>query len=74
MLSESHATVHTWPEKTGCFIDFFTCGQADPERALDVLRAALRPLRYHVILLDRGTPAAPPLPYQLPDARKAANA
>ncbi|MEV4079833.1 adenosylmethionine decarboxylase [Nonomuraea fuscirosea] len=74
MLSESHASVHTWPEKSACFIDFFTCGQADPERALHVLRAALRPARYNVLLVERGTPlSAPPLPHQLPDLRKAAH-
>ncbi|GAA1612818.1 adenosylmethionine decarboxylase [Nonomuraea maheshkhaliensis] len=74
LLSESHASVHTWPEQSACFIDFFTCGQADPERALQVLRAALRPARYNVLLLDRGTPgSAPPLPHHPSDHRKAAH-
>lgn len=26
LLSESHATIHTYPEKESCFIDIFTCG------------------------------------------------
>ncbi|MBE9030251.1 adenosylmethionine decarboxylase [filamentous cyanobacterium LEGE 11480] len=26
MLSESHASVHTYPEHKACFLDVFTCG------------------------------------------------
>jgi S-adenosylmethionine decarboxylase len=26
MLSESHASVHTYPEYNACFLDIFTCG------------------------------------------------
>lgn len=26
VLSESHASVHTYPEHNSCFIDLFTCG------------------------------------------------
>jgi S-adenosylmethionine decarboxylase len=27
MLSESHASVHTYPEHNACFLDVFTCGE-----------------------------------------------
>ncbi len=26
LLSESHASIHTYPEYGACFVDFFTCG------------------------------------------------
>lgn len=26
LLSESHASIHTYPELGACFVDFFTCG------------------------------------------------
>jgi S-adenosylmethionine decarboxylase proenzyme len=26
MLSESHASIHTYPEHRDCFVDLFTCG------------------------------------------------
>jgi len=28
VLSESHATIHTYPEFGACFVDFFTCGDS----------------------------------------------
>jgi S-adenosylmethionine decarboxylase len=27
LLSESHASIHTYPEEKACFIDLFTCGR-----------------------------------------------
>ena len=27
MLSESHASIHTYPEHKACFVDLFTCGE-----------------------------------------------
>jgi S-adenosylmethionine decarboxylase len=28
LLSESHASIHTYPEHNACFLDIFTCGRA----------------------------------------------
>ena len=28
LLSESHASLHTYPEKRACFVDLFTCGDS----------------------------------------------
>lgn len=42
LLSESHASLHTWPERRRAYVDVFTCGTAaDPERAVDELARAL---------------------------------
>ena len=46
MLSESHISIHTWPEHGYAALDVFMCGAARPERALDSLRAALAPARF----------------------------
>jgi S-adenosylmethionine decarboxylase proenzyme len=27
LLAESHASLHTYPEHSSCFVDFFTCGR-----------------------------------------------
>lgn len=31
LISESHATIHTFPEENSLFVDFFTCGDIDTE-------------------------------------------
>lgn len=42
LLSESHASVHTYPELGSAFLDVFTCGEsADPELAVTLLAEAL---------------------------------
>jgi S-adenosylmethionine decarboxylase len=44
LLSESHASVHTYPEHTACFVDLFTCGQNCSAENFDmVLREYLKP-------------------------------
>lgn len=44
LLSESHASIHTYPEHSACFVDIFTCGDSCSAEKFDsVLRAYLRP-------------------------------
>ncbi|MDE3045915.1 MAG: adenosylmethionine decarboxylase [Verrucomicrobiota bacterium] len=44
LLSESHASIHTYPEFGACFVDLFTCGDHCTAEAFDqALRAYLRP-------------------------------
>jgi len=44
MLSESHASIHTYPEYGACFVDLFTCGDKCSHEKFDqVLRAYLKP-------------------------------
>ena len=56
LLSESHASIHTYPEQQGCFVDLFTCGRScSAERFDAVLREHLRPLEaHHRIVLRHG--------------------
>jgi S-adenosylmethionine decarboxylase len=35
VLSESHISIHTWPEKNYAAVDAFMCGNCDPQIALD---------------------------------------
>ena len=44
LLSESHASIHTYPEFQACFVDLFTCGNnCSAERFDEILRKYLRP-------------------------------
>ncbi|WP_150494043.1 adenosylmethionine decarboxylase [Roseibium aquae] len=54
VLAESHISVHTWPEAGYAAFDVFMCGDAKPEKCVDVLNAAFSPGRSHVSELLRG--------------------
>ena len=44
LLSESHASLHTYPEFGACFVDLFTCGNnCSAQKFDDALRAYLNP-------------------------------
>jgi S-adenosylmethionine decarboxylase len=54
LLAESHISIHTWPETGFAAVDIFMCGSAQPERALEVIDEALRPLARNVRTVERG--------------------
>ena len=45
VLSESHISVHSWPEIGFAAFDVFMCGKASPDLAVQVLREHFRPER-----------------------------
>ncbi|MFT6398814.1 MAG: S-adenosylmethionine decarboxylase proenzyme [Bradymonadia bacterium] len=55
VISESHLSVHTWPEYGYAAVDVFTCGQVvDPWLAHKMLKKAFGATRDSVIELKRG--------------------
>jgi len=54
VLAESHISVHTWPEIGYGAFDVFMCGDAEPWRAVDVLRDAFDAGEVRVKELLRG--------------------
>ena len=55
LLSESHASIHTYPEHGACFVDLFTCGQKCSSEKFDAaMRAYLRPKRVNARFFERG--------------------
>jgi len=54
VLAESHISVHTWPEIGYGAFDVFMCGDAEPWRAVDVLKAAFGTQDVRVTELLRG--------------------
>ncbi|NCJ06148.1 adenosylmethionine decarboxylase [Synechococcales cyanobacterium C] len=54
LLSESHISIHTWPENGYAAVDVFTCGQhTDPEMACLYLVRAMQAGTYAVRKLPR---------------------
>jgi S-adenosylmethionine decarboxylase len=37
LLSESHISIHTWPEKGEAAVDLFTCGDCNPKIGCDMI-------------------------------------
>jgi S-adenosylmethionine decarboxylase proenzyme len=57
LLSESHASLHTYPEIGSVFLDVFTCGdRADPELAVRLLAEALAATSTNTTSIRRGRP------------------
>ena len=54
VLAESHISIHSWPERRYAALDVFMCGDAQPERCVEVLREAFAPGRLDVKELLRG--------------------
>jgi S-adenosylmethionine decarboxylase len=56
LLSESHMSIHTYPELGYAAADVFTCGdEGDPFKAMEVLIETLKPERRNIIYIPRGT-------------------
>ena len=54
ILAESHISVHTWPEAGYGAFDIFMCGDADPWKAIPILKDAFKPKDIKVTELLRG--------------------
>ncbi|WP_019639535.1 adenosylmethionine decarboxylase [Paenibacillus fonticola] len=55
LLSESHLSIHTYPEKGFAALDCYICGEnANPERVLEYLAAVLMPTSTYEKKLIRG--------------------
>jgi spermidine synthase len=52
-LAESHLALHTWPEHDLITVDAFTCGDADPQKAIDELVRLYAPQRCEMRSLAR---------------------
>jgi S-adenosylmethionine decarboxylase len=54
LVSESHLSIHTWPEHGYAAADILTCGQALPEDGVKSLIRLLNPVRSEVASFQRG--------------------
>ncbi len=56
LLSESHISIHTYPEHGYAAIDVFTCGGGKTQKAIDFLKEVLQPSRVNQMVVRRGIP------------------
>lgn len=71
LLSESHASIHTYPEEGACFVDLFTCGHTCSAEAFDaVLREFLQPSRVEARIVSRGHGTADDCRRDCPSCRR----
>ena len=55
LLSESHVSIHTWPEHGYAALDIFTCSTKEQAKlAYSVLKEEFKPQRVDVVEVDRG--------------------
>ena len=55
LISESHITIHTWPEHGYAAVDLFSCRlDVDPNLVGQVLDASLNPSRSEIQIIERG--------------------
>ncbi|GAE27915.1 S-adenosylmethionine decarboxylase proenzyme [Halalkalibacter wakoensis JCM 9140] len=54
IISESHLTIHSFPEHRYASIDVFTCGDLDPTTAADHIAETLQACSSEVIEIERG--------------------
>ena len=55
LLSESHASTHTWPDKGYVSLDIYTCGsQVFPQIAIDYIAEKLKASFCHITSMERG--------------------
>ncbi len=56
LLSESHISIHTYPEQGYAAIDVFTCGSGMTQKAIEYLKQILQPTHVNEMVVRRGIP------------------
>ena len=54
LLSESHLSMHSWPEHGYLAVDIFTCGTCTTENIINDLIELLKPERHTIQRIERG--------------------
>lgn len=53
LLSESHISIHTWPEQGTAAVDCYTCGDSNPRKGCDLIISEVDPTEYKLHFIQR---------------------
>ena len=54
LLSESHISIHTWPEHGRAAVDVYTCGDCNPKIGCDIIIEQLHATNHTLSYIERG--------------------
>ncbi len=54
LLSESHISIHTWPEEGKAAADIYTCGDCNPKIGCDMIISELNYTEHTLSYIERG--------------------
>jgi S-adenosylmethionine decarboxylase len=53
LLSESHISIHTWPEEEKAAVDVYTCGDCNPKIGCDIIIQQLKSETHTMSYIER---------------------
>lgn len=53
LLSESHISIHTWPEIGNAAVDVYTCGNCEPKIGCDIIIEQLKATKHELTYIKR---------------------
>jgi len=53
LLSESHISIHTWPEESKAAVDVYTCGDCNPKIGCDIIIDKLNSINHTLSYIER---------------------
>ncbi len=53
LLSESHISIHTWPEEGKAAVDVYTCGESNPKIGCDIIIEQLQSKNHTLSYIER---------------------
>jgi S-adenosylmethionine decarboxylase len=53
LLSESHISIHTWPEEEKAAVDVYTCGDCNPKIGCDIIIQQLKAETHTMSYIER---------------------
>lgn len=53
LLSESHISIHTWPEEGKAAVDVYTCGDCNPKIGCDIIIEQLQAQNHTLSYIER---------------------